>query len=985
MSTFEKNSKKPPVASLAGEDTLPETTRTFTLPAALAAIPLTAETAAWMVLTLAAFLTRLMNLSARVMSHDESLHVYYSWFLSQGSGYQHNPMMHGPFLFEATALMNALFGANDFTSRLVPALLGIGIVIGIPLLLRPWLGRLGALAASVLFLVSPYLLYYSRYNRHEVQVIAWGLLASFAILSYLRKQEEKYLLLLAGALGLMLSTMEISFFYLAIFAAYIVLRILIRYGRNWRAIRGSAEWDLLVSIATLGAFFSSAIALLLLNPLWTSVTGAPFVDLQVLSTYGIEWSNSMYGARLWGLMIVFWAAATVVGMLWDWRRWSRMAAIFLFIAVTLYTTFFTNPEGIGTGFIGSLGYWLSQHSVERGSQPWYYYLIVFPIYEYLPLLAGLASMIAFAAWRKGLPELARTFVPFAALWAVVLLVGLSIAGEKMPWLSTHITVPFILLAAWLAGQVMERLLTPAEGRSEGMNWGAFAGWVVLLALLVMTMRTSFMVNYINYDYTTEFIGYAHGAPGVKWTLDTVGNIAQQSGQGNAMVVAYDSDVSWPMTWYLRDYPGFFGNQPNRGAVANASVVVVSSKNWQKTEAYLGRDYNRYEVIRMWWPMEDYKGLSWERVRNALTDSAMRSALWDIFWSRDYRKYAELTGQAESLNPPIRWSLEDRMRVYVRKDLAGLGVTPELAAGQMEDIAQEEVDAYVGKEIQVSPLNIVAPAGLNSPRGVAAAPDGTLYIADSGNSRILRLDTQGQILHQWGSRTQDGQVPPAPGTFNEPWGLAVDEQGNLYVADTWNHRIQKFNPEGQFLLEWGVGGLAADGPDHFWGPRDVAIGPDGSVYVTDTGNHRVVVFDSEGQFQSQFAAAGEAMLDEPVGIAVGPDGRVYVADTWNRRVAVFSADGRFERSWPVSGWFSTSIDNKPYISVSNNGLVYITDPEGYRVVIFDSQGTPLGVFGFYGEEANAFAMPNGIYIDKQGNVIVADAGNQRIAVYPGFEP
>ena len=75
-------------------------------------------------LACAVILTRLIGLGERVMSHDESLHVYYSWLLATGKGFIHTPMMHGPFLFESTALMNILLGANDFTSRLVPLILG---------------------------------------------------------------------------------------------------------------------------------------------------------------------------------------------------------------------------------------------------------------------------------------------------------------------------------------------------------------------------------------------------------------------------------------------------------------------------------------------------------------------------------------------------------------------------------------------------------------------------------------------------------------------------------------------------------------------------------------------------------------------------------------------------------------------------------------------------------------------------------------------
>ena len=119
------------------------------------AVPVTWKTAIVGILALTAVFSRLWALGARVMGHDESLHVYYSWLLATGKGFAHNPMMHGPFLFEATALMNVLFGASDFTSRLIPAILGMFIVIVVPHLLKPWLGRTGALAASAFLLISP--------------------------------------------------------------------------------------------------------------------------------------------------------------------------------------------------------------------------------------------------------------------------------------------------------------------------------------------------------------------------------------------------------------------------------------------------------------------------------------------------------------------------------------------------------------------------------------------------------------------------------------------------------------------------------------------------------------------------------------------------------------------------------------------------------------------------------------------------------------
>jgi len=172
-----------------------------------------------------------------------------------------------------------------------------------------------------------------------------------------------------------------------------------------------------------------------------------------------------------------------------------------------------------------------------------------------------------------------------------------------------------------------------------------------------------------------------------------------------------------------------------------------------------------------------------------------------------------------------------------------------------------------------------------------------------------------------SRTSEGQVPPAVGTFIEPWGIAIDMDGNILVADTWNHRIQKSDSEGKFLLQWGVSGLAGDGLDRLWGPRSLAVAP----------------------------------------------------------------DGKFLSSFPVQGWNCSSIENKPNLAVNQGGQVFVTDPEGFRVLIFSPDGKPLFVFGTYGTEEYAFGLPNGIAISPGHTVWVADSGNNRLERFPKIQP
>jgi DNA-binding beta-propeller fold protein YncE len=255
------------------------------------------------------------------------------------------------------------------------------------------------------------------------------------------------------------------------------------------------------------------------------------------------------------------------------------------------------------------------------------------------------------------------------------------------------------------------------------------------------------------------------------------------------------------------------------------------------------------------------------------------------------------------------------------------------------------------------------------------------VADTDNSRIQHLAPDGSLLQTWGTFA-DVTVGDAPGgTFNQPWGIAVGPDGSVYIADTWNHRIQKYTPDGQFVRMWGYFGQA-ETPDAFWGPRDVAVDAQGRVFVTDTGNKRVVVFDADGNYLTQFGEFGLEIgqFDEPVGISIDPAGLVYVADTWNQRIQVFREEnGEFipDHSWEMAAWYGQSLDNKPYITIDEQGRVFVTDPEYPRVIQFDEQGQFVRYWGNQGTGLDGFGLVNGIAVDTQGGVWVVDTGNNRL--------
>jgi DNA-binding beta-propeller fold protein YncE len=641
---------------------------------------------------------------------------------------------------------------------------------------------------------------------------------------------------------------------------------------------------------------------------------------------------------------------------------------------------------------------------------------------------------------------------FLLFWAATSTVAFSLAGERMPWLTTHIAVGFLLAGAWGLGYLVDilpwkkvftlrgvvaLLLLPVTvssfssvvGILAGANppfqgtsldqlrvtstfllglvgfllsgWGVLrllAGWparqiaqlltLVLFGFMaVLTARTAFTASYINYDNATEFVVYAHSARGPKDILEQVEEISRRTTKGKDVMVAYVGDALYPYWWYFRDYPNkrWFSDNPTR-ELASYPLIIVDEANFARMETIVRNDYVSYEYMRMWWPMQDYWNLTWERIWNAVRDPKMREALYQIWLNRDYTRYSEVTGN-NSLTLTT-WSPAAKLRLYIRKDV----VASIWNYGSSPVIEQEvETDPYLESIKNVKPEKMIGGTGstaglFQAPRGVALAPDGTLYVADSRNHRIQHLSASGEVLSIWGAFADVARGDAPGGTMNEPWSVAVDSQGNVYVADTWNHRIQKFSPDGQFIKMWGTFGQA-DTTTGMWGPRGLAFDDKDRLFVTDTGNKRVLIFDAEGNYISQFGSVGmdAGQFDEPVGIAINSQGQVVIADTWNQRVQVFTPDdsGLYyypTSSWEISGWYSQSLENKPFLALDSSGNVYISDPEGIRVLVFDPQGVFLYGWGDYNLDVEGFSLPIGLAVDADGGVWVSDAGANRVVYF-----
>jgi predicted membrane-bound mannosyltransferase/DNA-binding beta-propeller fold protein YncE/Ca2+/Na+ antiporter len=1450
------------------------------------------EMIAYTIVFIVALFTRFWDLGARVMSHDESLHTYYSWQLFDRGDFDHTPLMHGPLLFHMTAFSYFLFGVNDFAGRAYVAALGVAIVL-FPILLRRWLGKVGSLMASIGFLISPMILYYSRYVRHDIPTIFFALVIIYAILQYVDGEAPRrpiWLAVTGAAMSLMLASKEVAFMYVAIVGSFFTLYWLLRllqgftysptesvekktHSRTAELVYeisgqvlsvvvagvvgyliGSLIWEFwlparnpapiprivlqfgsaaivfllfqLVGVIPMtvrgefrnvghmfanglrntrsammlivaGFILGAIVALIMFTVLdiikpeniWMEVSyseqvndkalelfpndptqqqtylserlpgqgeklGATALDFQdnlfqsavtwmgipillivfgvmliailksprglfswqdlmiilllafmvsgiflvaerrsihshdlhaveermeenhnrkqdilqerlgadfVATPFRVEETNNLIIYATWfvlglltivvlatrvltdawdylnrqpifdmlivmGTMIFPWLAAvplflagydldqvplgpqtrdaaiivsipfflfvTAVGMSWNWKYWPVAAVAFWLPFAVFFTTFFTNGNGLGTGVIGSLGYWLEQQGVRRGSQPQYYYTLVqVPVYEYLPLIlasiAGLFGISKFWDFRatdmklknddiyaedfdieivddeyyeddetldadvdsealtaalnrrelldfqeqiteeENRPRWAQEynhtievamranyreylgaipFLQFVGYWAVFMFIALTLAGEKMPWLTSHITVPLILIGGWYMGRVVEKInlntlresgwllivvIIPVfvvalvelglpyftgenlpfrgNGQVELENTGqwlaALFGVIVtgyfmarvamrvgaaqarriifsalVLILALVTARHAWLASFTNYDYATEFLVYAHAGPAVKTVMDDLDYLADRYPEGNDIPIVYDEESTWPFVWYLRDYDNLTyvtkeSVKSNPGQLDGATVVIVGEQKNADVEAILGDDYYKFDYIRLWWPMQEYFNLNYDRVAGVFSDttvepasSMFRRGMWDIWWERDYQVYgeamcvdqrvsrcsnagsedsastepydatcvAEVRNECANEEQRFRvedWPVRDKLFVYIHKDFA-VQIWDSGLDGQ--SVSERLVpDPENAVQTTYNPTNtfggnILRPDqgsdSLNNPRGISTDASGNAYVVDTNNSRVAVFDSAGNFMSFIGENL-----------LNEPWGIAVSPaDGNIYVADTWNHRVAVFNPAGELIQTYGQFGRPEDAtyndPPTMFGPRNVTVDLEGYVYVADTGGHRVRIYDQEFNHIRDIGGRGSerGQMLEPVGIAVHPiTGEIYVAETWNQRISVYSREGAPIRSWDVNMWLGTTNSaQRPYLTISPDGtMILVSDMDstdannGPRVVAYDLSGQPVTSFNAEPGSPSYVQVVSGIDFAPDGRLFVVDSSSSRVVVFP----
>lgn len=351
--------------------------------------------------------------------------------------------------------------------------------------------------------------------------------------------------------------------------------------------------------------------------------------------------------------------------------------------------------------------------------------------------------------------------------------------------------------------------------------------------------------------------------------------------------------------------------------------------------------------------------------------------------------------------PTAWSLLRRAAAYTAQDCG---------RNMLWTAAGNGTAVYPGDG------NQAATVGFSVPWGLAIDAQGRVYVADAGTHTVRRIGTGGLVTTVAGTGTAGSTGDGGPATsarLNSPTRLTFDDEGNLYIADSGNHRIRKVSPTGTISTVAGTGtaGSTGDGGPatsaRLRNPYDVAFGPDGSLYIADRGNHRIRRVDPAGTittvagtgtagYNGDDIPATTARLNSPYSVDVDDEGTLYIADYDNERVRVVDANGLI-RTFAGTGVASIDGDGGPateaglhkpqYVQVTPAGDVYISESNNNRVrLVHDGTIDTLagsGQFGYLGDGGfplfSTWSRPSATVLDAQGDLWVADRGNRRIRV------
>jgi sugar lactone lactonase YvrE len=580
--------------------------------------------------------------------------------------------------------------------------------------------------------------------------------------------------------------------------------------------------------------------------------------------------------------------------------------------------------------------------------------------------AGVLAGWAFAELVRDRPAHLYTRIK-AALTSQELLVtlgALAVAALGAMVLSLGPSGLHPFLAVWILALIPMAILGHLFATLVTGSKGFGRAFVVIAvaALMTLTARAAVTVSFENDDTPVDMLVYTQTSPDIPALRDRIDDIAERTGLGSNLPIVVDATDAFTWPW------AWYLRDYNEVAYASVGADYQPKEGAvllvsRTNEAKINAaNYSEAPYKHRWWFCETYRG---PELGECPVDGALT-----------FDQANDIVTNPGKLKGLANFFLHRRPADsrYIGS-VDGVAFFP-LEYGPGPELEPREPTVLADGRILLGAESAAAGARtrgeFSQPADVFVDKAGNVWVADGVNHRIQKFDAQGNFLGAF------GRAGNTEGTFNEPWSVAVDDEGFIYVADTWNHRIQKFDANFAFVASWGRPSGQNPGPLDLFGPRDIVIAPDGTLWVTDTGNQRLLHFSNTGESLGVYGAGGAepGQFAEPVGLTLDRAGNLLVADAWNARVQTLNASATPVTSF-AAPWTSREVLAKPYLTVLTDGRVIATVPESGTLVLYSATGQRLGQW-----QPLVNSMPIGVAATGDGGFVFSDVRRNEVQIVPG---
>ncbi len=535
------------------------------------------------IVTAIAVFLRFYDLALKPMHHDEGVNGYFLITLFRDGVYKYDATnYHGPTLYYIALFFTKLFGLDTLPVRWSVAVFGVLTVVLI-FFLKDYIGKIGSLAAALFIALSPGMVFISRYFIHEMFFVFISLAMVVSVLFFIEKRRAGYFAVgwlalilfvcfLPSALNLanivgaenttFVWTLRGVFFLIEAVLVYFIIKTLLEWNEGGPIYLMLASVSAMLLLATKETAFITIVTVLIAAAcvwLWQKIYAGMGFDIGRDDFAPVALKFATFKEKLGDNKNKLVIAVICV-------------AIFVYVGILFYSSFFTFWEGVGR-FFEAYTVWTKTGSKDHTQNGYLAYVKwLLKVESPIVILSAVGALIALAKGR-------HKFAIFTAFWAFGLFLAYTIIPYKTPWLALSFLLPMAIIAGYGINEIFA---------SRDVILKLLAGLLILAATGILGYQT-YDLNFLRYDDDSMPYVYAHTRRGFLDLIRQIEFYAEKSGKGKEVTIEVVSPDYWAMPWYTRDYPK--ANYHGRIVPATTSEMIVAKKDDQETDVI--REYSAH--------------------------------------------------------------------------------------------------------------------------------------------------------------------------------------------------------------------------------------------------------------------------------------------------------------------------------------------------------------------------------------------------------